>query len=353
MLPPGGTGTNYAWQRPFKTTLVKKRLGSILKSLGLKKAGLKVYFFFYNSGKDLIAYSRKKRLPGIARRRSKKGVYAIELDSDWIGLGARIVKTLELLLYCDERGLVPVMQYGYREKGNSHPDYFGELFQYKQPPADAANIQFTAVRDLDELGWDYNVKMSLKIARPLFDKYLSFNPEVLAEVDSFVRENFGTDKVLGVHYRGTDKAGEAHLVAKEQLLVFIKDILKERPQLQKVFVSTDDQKILQYLIESDIPVPVIFRQDAVRSDDGDQFHRKKEISKSVVNRDAIVNMLLLSRCSFLLKTASILSDCSVIFNPSLEIKVISFPHSELLTWWPATEIKKQQQSGTQLIIGRP
>jgi len=315
----------------------------------MKKKALQVYFFFINSWTDGVKSSRKTFLPLLARKRSREGIYAIDLDSDWLGLGARIVKTLEILLYCDENHLLPAIRYNYLEKDKAEYDYFGELFHYRRPVL--ANARYTAVRDVDELGWkeSYNQKLKLGSARQLFDKYLGIRPDILEETDSFIATHFNGRKVLGLHYRGTDKAGEAPLVAKEQLLQHIRAVLAERPHLEMIFVSTDDEKIISFLQQSDLHLPVIFRQDAVRSRDGDQFHRKKEVSKSVVNRDAIVNMLLLSRTDFLLKTASILSDCSVIFNPSLEIRVISFPHSDNLTWWPATEIRRNQEKSAYAI----
>ncbi|HWK05469.1 MAG TPA: hypothetical protein VNS58_17640 [Puia sp.] len=327
---------------------LKKRIGKVFTHFGVKKKALGVYFFFFNGQKDLVAFYRKKVIPLTVRRRSANGIYAIVLDSDWLGLGARIVKTIEILLYCEERGLIPAIKYNYLEKGHGKADYFGELFCYKGPDAErvSAKAKYTSIRDIDELGWpeDYNRKLKLSFAKTLFDKYFSICPEILAEVDSFCKDRFGANRVLGVHYRGTDKAGEAPLVAKERLIDYIKEAIGEDLRFNALFVSTDDEVLLRFLKNSDLPVPVLFREDAVRSSDGDQFHRKKEISKSVINRDAIVNMLIMSRCSFLIKTASILSDCSVLFNPEIKVRVISFPHSDNLTWWPATEINASNRS---------
>ncbi len=327
-----------------------KRIGSILASIGLKKTALKLYFSVTNGWTAMIDSSRKTILPVLVRYRSRKGVYAIDLDSDWLGLGARIVKTLEILLYCEEKGLTPLIRYNYREKIEG-ADYFGDLFRYRSSAEDLiAGSTFTSIRDVDELGWreEYNKKLRLNFARTLFDRYFSVNPEIVEEVEQFCSVNFNGSKVLGVHYRGTDKAGEAPLVAKDQFLHRIKAVLSERPGLEIIFLSTDDEKIIQFLLDSDLPVPVLFRKDAIRSSDGDQFHRKKEVSKSVVNRDAIINMLILSRCAYLLKTASILSDCSVIFNPDIEVLLINKPHSDGLIWWPCREIINIQSINEKL-----
>jgi hypothetical protein len=324
---------------------VRKYIGKVLAKVRLKRIGIRVYFYFTNGWTDFIAFSRRKIIPLLVRYRSRKGVYAIDLDSDWLGLGARIVKTLEILLYCEENGLQPLVRYNYREKRKAGEDYFGELFCYKLADKKTrSTAHFTSIKDIDELGWteDYNKKLELRSARSLFDKYFSVKPEIMAEVERFSHEHFGGKKVLSVHYRGTDKAGEAPLVAKEQLFQRIKKVLDERTYLEIIFLSTDDEAIIHFLRSSDLRAPVLFRQDAVRSSDGEQFHRKKEISKSVVNRDAIVNMLILSGCDFLVKTASILSDCSVIFNPVIGVELINKPHSGALTWWPCTEIIANQ-----------
>jgi hypothetical protein len=291
--------------------------------------------------------SRKKVLPLLVARRSRSGIYAINLDSDWLGLGARIVKTLGILLYCEENELKPLIRYNYREKDQRNTDYFGELFRYRQEGnAARGKTRFTAIRDVDELGWPegYNDRLTLNTAKDLFDKYLAVRPDILEEVDLFVQAHFKHRKVLGLHYRGTDKAGEAPLITTEELLKHVKAVILDNPSLELIFVSTDDEKIISFLQQSDIHLPVLFREDALRSKDGSQFHRKTEVSKSIIHRDAIVNMLLLSRTDFLLKTASILSDCSIIFNPAIGVKVISFPHSDDLTWWPATEIRQRQQN---------
>jgi hypothetical protein len=331
---------------------MKKQIGKILSAIGLKKKVLQCYFFINQRWHQHIKLLRIKIVPLFVSSRSKNGVYAIYLNSDWLGLGARIVKTLEILLHCEKHQLIPVIKYGYKEQDAKQVDYFNELFFNKVATSEQVlSAKYTDIRDVDELGWTVNYNLSLKLATAgsLFDKYLGFNPDIIEEVEDFSVKHFKNKKVLGVHYRGTDKMGEAPLVGEQTLYYHISYLLQEHADFEIIFISTDDEKIIHFLHHSDLPVPVIFRQDAVRSADGDQFHRKKQVSKSIVHRDAVVNMLLLSRTDFLLKTASILSDCSVIFNPSLPLRVISFPHSDNLTWWPATEIKQKQEQNSYAV----
>jgi hypothetical protein len=326
--------------------MVKRQIGKLLEKIGLKKRALRIYFFIYNNLGYFFNACRKRVVQLKIYYRSRKGTYAIDLDTDWLGLGARIVKTLQILLYCEEKGLTPLIRYNYQQRDKSVKDYFGELFEYKQTDKNTISAaRFTSIRDIDELGWpeDYNKKLKLDFAKSLFDRHFLIQTEITAEVEDFCKGNFKGQKILGVHYRGTDKAGEAPLVPKEKLLERIMATLNDNPRLEMIFLSSDDGKIIHFIQNADLHVPIVVREDAVRSADGDQFHRKVEISKTIVNRDAIVNMLILARCSYLLKTASILSDCSVIFNPTIEVEVISQPHHETLTWWPCTEILDSQK----------
>ncbi|HMG81449.1 MAG TPA: hypothetical protein VK559_00305 [Ferruginibacter sp.] len=322
--------------------MMKKKIGAILEKLGLKKVAVSVDLYVHAKCRETIKSIRVAIIPYIVKARSSRGYYAIDFDSDWNGFGSRIVKTLEILLYCEMNNLIPLIRYNYQEKKAPTTDYFKELFYYKNPlPIDETKISYTKIRDNDEL-WkeNYNQKLQLSSAKSLFDKYLGINPDITTEVESFKQQWFGNKKILGVHYRGTDKIGEALLVPKESLFKYINQVIAENTDLKLIFLSTDDKEIINYLKRSPLPLPLIYRDDSVRSGDGEQFHRKEDVSKSLINKDAIVNCLLLSNCHILLKTASILSDCSVVFNPGINVKVMSIPHNKDLTWWPATEINK-------------
>jgi len=276
----------------------------------------------------------------LLEQRAKKGFYAVDMATDAMGLGARIINMFEVLLYCDTKGYIPAFKFSYPGE-DMDTDYFGELFTYKNLQTSVSKtLQFTAIRDTGELiRKNYDKKLSLSIAKDLFDKYLSINPIILDEVNSFSSKWFTGKQVLGIHYRGSDKATEAPVVSLDSLRYHIIYILKNNPEINLIFVSSDEKKTIQYLSDLNLPAPVVFREDIIRSEDGEQIHLKKQNSKSVINRDAMVNCLLLSRCGYLLKNASLLSDCSVIFNPKLKVSVISAPYAHA-TWWPTSEINK-------------
>jgi len=276
----------------------------------------------------------------LLQNRSKNGYYAIDLNTDGMGLGARIINMLEILLYCDTKGYIPLFKFNYKEKNNT-VDYFRELFYYKNEPAVIhLKIKYTSIRDTSDLVWkNFDKRLRLNMAKDLFEKYFGFNQNIIEEVNAFTNQWFTGNKILGVHYRGTDKLTEAPEVTYEELVHYIHKILADDPALNFIFLSSDDARVIHFLENSNLPVPVVCRDDSIRSKTGDQIHLKQENSKVIINRDAIVNCLILSRCDHLLKTASLLSDCSVIFNPDLRVSVINSPYQHK-TWWPTSEINE-------------
>jgi len=276
----------------------------------------------------------------LLQRRTKDGYYAIDMNTDAMGLGARIINMLEILLYCDAKGYIPLIKFNYREKNNTN-DYFGELFYYKKEKALLhPEIKYTSIRDTSDLVWkNQDKRLRLNMAKDLFEKYLEFNDKIVEEVNAFINQRFIGKQVLGIHYRGTDKAVEASEVTHEELLNNVRKVLNNNPELNLIFFSSDDAQAIHYLLNSDLSIPVVYRNDAIRSETGDPVHLTQDNSKITINRDAIVNCLILSRCNYLLKTASLLSDCSVIFNPDLRVSVINAPYSHA-TYWPTSEINK-------------
>jgi hypothetical protein len=302
----------------------------------IKKIYLKIYFFLYNSITFIKHYYRHIINPILVKKQIKKGYLNIYLNSDWLGFGARLVKTIELLYFAKFHNVELNIEYGYNEKVNRV--YFANLFK----PVSSklfSHKKSIRIQDISEIATniDLNKQLSLKIAHKLFHDNYKLNDSIESELNLFTNEYFLNSKVLGVHYRGTDKEGEAPRLMENNLIDEINKCLIDG-SFSKIFISTDEFKVLELIKKSFNQIPVIYREDAYRSIDGEQFHRKKENDKDNINYDALMNILLLSKTDFLIKTASIMSDCSFIFNPHLRYKILSTPHNSNLTWWPATEL---------------
>ena len=308
----------------------------------LKQLGIKLYFKLHRSYQKRILQIRKSWLSKQMDRQSRNGIFAIHLDSDWLGLGARIVQTIELLMYADEKNILPQFRYGYKEEKNT-VDYFHELFENKIPiiTTKTQGIAYTKINTINELDLkkNYNQLLTIQSANQLFHKYLKIKDNIISEVDSFAKLNFEGHIVLGLHYRGTDKTGEAPQVQ----LPFVYDTILRalsRPgsPFTRLFISSDESGCIDYFEKNKLPIKIIWRNDIYRSNDGNQFHRNPANDISIINREALINCLLLAKCELLVKTSSLLSDCCKIFNPELEMLILNKPHHSGLTWWPTTEL---------------
>ena len=130
---------------------MRKIIGRQLAKLGLKAYALKVYFFQLYICNEIIRKYRAFIVPILIKKRARNGLYAINLNSDWLGLGARIVKTLEILKFCEEHNLTPLVRFSYRERDDKKNSYFERLFKYKNSSIDYDSVTFTNVRYVEEL----------------------------------------------------------------------------------------------------------------------------------------------------------------------------------------------------------
>jgi hypothetical protein len=270
-----------------------------------------------------------------AKYNSRYGVFAVEIKSS-VGLGAKLEWCLEILAYCDENGLVPQFKFSYPNSGKSE-DYFGKFFKLKEIINENKPVRFTTISSIIELnlGKDYDTILNVELAIYLINKYLAVKQDILSEVESFCHQHFANRRVLGVHYRGTDKTKESPVVPYDTVKRNIEHYLKLRPETDSVFIASDDINFIENMESASVGRSIIYRNDSLRSRDGNSLHESADTNKYEVNRDAIVNCLLLSRCDALLKTASILSGWSKLFNPKLPVVVLNQPYEQ---WFPERDL---------------
>jgi hypothetical protein len=155
----------------------------------------------------------------------------------------------------------------------------------------------------------------------LIDQYIRPQQHIREKVDAYVRANFDGAFMIGIHYRGTDKFKDAPRVPYERVQTAVLDAIKTAgPTPYKLFVATDEEAFLDYMLDL-FPGKVDYL-DMYRSVDGKPIdviqgdNRKK-------GEDAVMDCLLLSRCDYLVRTASNLSLCSTFFNPDMPVALLN------------------------------
>jgi hypothetical protein len=275
---------------------------------------------------DVYFHIQRKKNKMIFKKNIKKNVFAVEIYSH-MGIGANLVWALEIMAFCNEKNLIPKIKFIHPNDKQKN-DNFGNYFETPNTSLFAEKFNYMKMRSFNDLNldlkWNYNEKLNLTLANLLIEKFLIIKKEILHEINIFQSIHFQNKKVLGVHYRGTDKKSEAELISYETVLKNINFYLKKFPETSSIFLSSDDLNFINYIKKNILIYPVIFNNDSFRSSNDLPIHTTKN-NLYEINKDAVINCLLLSKCNTLMKTASILSDWSKLFNPNISLILLSKP----------------------------
>ena len=150
----------------------------------------------------------------------------------------------------------------------------------------------------------------------LISLYIRLRPALQQAVDDYVRDRFGADFVIGVHYRGTDKWQDAPRVSYEEVEASVRAVARSAPDGKyRVFVATDEAAFIDFM-RSRFHERLLYLE-MFRSVDGRPMDVVNDDGNYRKGRDAVLDCVLLSRCHHLVRTASNLSLCSLHFNPGL------------------------------------
>lgn len=296
----------------------------------------------YQRGRRLVLYRAFSR-----RARNNAGVFAVDIESD-IGMFAQLNWCLYIFAHCDQNGLRPYVRLSganYQGPGSDR-DWFGYHFENlalterDRNRIEKGEIVTTKVRTLTEVPIDreLDVELTLQRANQLVRRYLGINPAVTARVTEFRDRHAIGSNTLGVHYRGTDKVAEAPRVRWEACRDAVRSYLASHPEIDGLFVSSDEKSFVDYLVREVREVPVHVHDDEFRSEDGQPIHASEaEQHGDRKGAEAILNCLLLSHCSAVIRTSSFLSAWSSVFNPDLEVVLLNRPF-EGTFWFPERAI---------------
>jgi hypothetical protein len=188
------------------------------------------------------------------------------------------------------------------------------------------------------MGQPMGAAISIEDGARILHRYLMPKPHIMRIVDDFWRTLNPDGPVIGVHFRGTDKSSEAPRVSWDYCLKIIRQCLRGNAAVRRVLLASDEQRFIDFIRHSLTEVPVYSRDDHYRSRGSDEppvflgeggGYEKGE--------DALVNALLLSKCTTLIRTTSFLSAWASIFNPQLKVILLNKPYDDKL-WFPESEI---------------
>lgn len=194
------------------------------------------------------------------------------------------------------------------EKGPNWWEYYFEPIALEKKSGGA--VRHISDGKQGGLSWK-GMTMPRARAAQLMQKYIRMKPHIQKVVDEFARDHFGQGKVVGVHYRGTDKESEAPKVSYQ---AFFDEIQKFKPN--KIFVATDEVHFLD-AIKKEFPGKITYIE-AMRSSDGQNVHHRM-VNNYKKGEEAVVDCLLLSRCQVIICNRSNLNIASSRFNTKIPL----------------------------------
>lgn len=213
------------------------------------------------------------------------------------------------------------------KKGNYYdPKRGSNWWRYYFEPLEIKNSIKSKLKvtspDQNRNAWDKRKTLSREQANALIKKYIKIRPSIKKNVKEFAREKFKDYFMIGVHYRGTDKAKEADPVSYDDALEVIEEYIDTLPKKTKfkIFIATDEVGFLEYM-KSCYPKRII-AIEAFRSENSDPVHHSDNDSY-LLGEQAIMDSLLLSKCDVLIRTSSSLSLWSTYFNPKVPVIMLN------------------------------
>ena len=217
---------------------------------------------------------------------------------------------------CEELGLTPVVKWG--KQSPYYESKYGEnVWDYYFDPL--TNDSSDEIPVNQDFSWK-NLSHTRKKMYELIRKYVIVKKEITDEVNSFYENNFKGKNVLGVHIRLTDKSTASTekdtIVSSEKYIKHIDSYLKNNDN-SVVFVCTDSTDYINDL-KSLFGDRLLMKDDTLRTSGVKSIHHHTSGNGFLKGKEVLIDMLLLSKCDFLIKGISNVSLCTLFFNKGLE-----------------------------------
>jgi hypothetical protein len=260
-----------------------------------------------------------------------------KLDDITEGLfGQVVLYVFEVLPFLERAGVAPSWQIRSRLYG-SPPDFLvlPGVFDARlpaPPTAPSRRRNLLLLRNLHRVAlghdWPY--------LHALWSRHFEIPARVLRRAEALA-PGPGT---LGLHFRGTDKVSahwDTNPVSHADFLALTADFLRTHPEIERLFVATDDAAFLEAVRDRFARLPIATSGVGA-------FHKDARDGPSSADH-ALLDCVLLSRCRWVLKTSSALSAFAKVLNPELAIfRVAASKLFDVMPYFPVAYIPRLRSS---------
>ncbi len=261
------------------------------------------------------------------------------------GLLSIFIQVINNLKYCDENNIVPVIDLKGRKYWLFDSDIEGDIWEYYFYPISEYNVSTIDEKECDfttfllpvnasagpiseeEKNWVYSFLDNRKYYNKTILSHIKIKEHIIKAVDSFYNNNMKGENILGVQIRGTDTVKIA--VPINDYIQEINSYLKDH-DITKIYVSSDTHEALG-VVKDHFPNLIIFYNCIRQSKfNGKKIHGgdwKKLGFKSPkdVGDEALIETLLLSKCSHIIYSKSSIAVAALMFNPQMSHTYLKRP----------------------------
>ena len=158
----------------------------------------------------------------------------------------------------------------------------------------------------------------------IIQKYIKVKKDILSRVEKFKQLKMNEELLIGVHVRGTDKKTEypfKQLTIDSYIQEIKKIIEKNNNKKYKIYVASDNNEAILKIMENFGKEKVV----AFPSTRMPKFYGStpiclsEKIDKKKHGEETLIEMLLLSRCDYIVGTDSNFTAAACYFNPDSEL----------------------------------
>lgn len=158
----------------------------------------------------------------------------------------------------------------------------------------------------------------------IYKKYIKIKKEITDEATFFINKNFSKDRVLGVHFRGTDmKTQERHPFppTANQIIKIIDQQIKKF-KYNKIYLVTEDLKNLS-ILKKYYNSKILFFNNSFRSNKTNIFEQdSRKNHRYLLGKENIIDMLILAKTDKIICSNSHLPDASNFISYPKKIRFI-------------------------------
>lgn len=144
------------------------------------------------------------------------------------------------------------------------------------------------------------------LKKKLYDSF-KLKPYIIEKLKYFYDTNLSGKNTLGVQIRLTDMEKNHSVSSINSYIKKIDEILKVHPEIDQIFLATDDYKAIS-IVEKQIQKKVIYFEGMFRADEFnlhtdpyDRYNSSRPYHKYNLGLEVILEIFTLTKCDFLLK----------------------------------------------------